>query len=60
MTNLLAYYELILDIDIIHSNKLINSLDTSSLDSRVAPATLTRGEGGRRPPSPLVHIKLQK
>ena len=35
----------------------INSLNTtSSLDIRVAPATRTRGEGGRRPPSPLVHI----
>ena len=38
-------------------NKWINSLNTtSSLDIRVAPATRTRGEGGRRPPSPLVCI----
>ena len=36
-------------------NNWINSLNTtSSLDIRVAPATRTRGEGGRRPPSPLV------
>ena len=38
-------------------NNWINSLNTtSSLDIRVAPATRTRGEGGRRPPSPLVYI----
>ena len=38
-------------------NDWINSLNTtSSLDIRVAPATRTRGEGGRRPPSPLVYI----
>ena len=38
-------------------NNWINSLNTtSSLDIRVAPATRTRGEGGRRPPSPLVII----
>ena len=38
-------------------NNWINSLNTtSSLDIRVAPATRTRGEGGRRPPSPLVSI----
>ena len=36
-------------------NNWINSLNTtSSLDIRVAPATRTRGEGGQRPPSPLV------
>ena len=36
-------------------NNWINSLNTtSSLDIRVAPATRTRGEGGRRPPTPLV------
>ena len=36
-------------------NNWINSLNTtSSLDIRVAPATRTRGEGGLRPPSPLV------
>ena len=35
----------------------INTLNTtSSLDIRVAPATRTRGGGGQRPPSPLVHI----
>ena len=40
-------------------NNWINSLNTtSSLDIRVAPATRTRGEGGRRPPSPLVLIKI--
>ena len=39
-------------------NNWINSLNTtSSLDIRVAPATRTRGEGGRRPPSPLVYSK---
>ena len=39
-------------------NNWINSLKTtSSLDIRVAPATRTRGKGGRRPPSPLVLIK---
>ena len=38
-------------------NDWINSRNTtSSLDIRVAPATRTRGEGGRRPPSPLVFI----
>ena len=38
-------------------NNWINLLNTtSSLDVRVAPATRTRGEGGRRPPSPLVLI----
>ena len=38
-------------------NNWINSLNTtSSLDIRVAPATRTRGEGGQRPPSPLVCI----
>ena len=38
-------------------NNWINSLNTtSSLDIRVAPATQTRGEGGQRPPSPLVCI----
>ena len=38
-------------------NNWINSLNTtSSLDIRVAPATRTRGEGGQRPPSPLVYI----
>ena len=38
-------------------NNWINSLNTTaSLDIRVAPATQTRGEGGRRPPSPLVYI----
>ena len=36
-------------------NNWINSLNTtSSLGIRVAPATRTRGEGGRKPPSPLV------
>ena len=40
-------------------NNWINSLNTtSSLDIRVAPATRTRGEGGRRPPSPLVTIMV--
>ena len=40
-------------------NNWINSLNTtSSLDIRVAPATRTRGEGGRRPPSPLVYIMV--
>ena len=39
-------------------NNWINSLNTtSSLDIRVAPATRTRGEGGQRPPSPLVLYK---
>ena len=38
-------------------NSWINSLNTtSSLDIRVAPATRTRGEGGQRPPSPLVYL----
>ena len=38
-------------------NNWINSLNTtSSLGIRVAPATRTRGEGGQRPPSPLVII----
>ena len=38
-------------------NNWINSLNTtSSLGIRVAPATRTRGEGGLRPPSPLVII----
>ena len=42
-------------------NNWINSLNTtSSLDIRVAPATRTRGEGGLRPPSPLVRIKNSK
>ena len=41
-------------------NNWINSLNTtSSLDIRVAPATRTRGEGGRRPPSPLVRIIIR-
>ena len=40
-------------------NNWINSLNTtSSLDIRVAPATRTRGEGGQRPPSPLVSVNL--
>ena len=40
-------------------NNWINSVNTtSSLDIRVAPATRTRGEGGRRPPSPLVYLRL--
>ena len=40
-------------------NNWINSLNTtSSLDIRVAPATRTRGEGGQRPPSPLVIIMM--
>ena len=44
-------------LDIVITLKSINSLDTtSSLGIRVAPATQTRGEGGRRPPSPLVCI----
>ena len=47
---------LILNIEITLNN-WINSLNTtSSLDIRVAPATRTRGEGGQRPPSPLVII----
>ena len=46
-----------LEIEIIYTLNSINSLDTTSpLDIRVAPATRTRGEGGRRPPSPLVII----
>ena len=43
-------------LDIVITLKSINLLyTTSSLDIRVVPATRTRGEGGQRLPSPLVH-----
>ena len=47
---------LTLTIEITLNNWINSPNTTSSLDIRVAPATRTRGEGGRRPPSPLVII----
>ena len=55
---------LTLTIEITLNNWINSPNTTSSLDIRVAPATRTRGEGGRRPPSPLViiinHLKMEK